>query len=97
MGDDEFSEGRRRFLEACRLRRKHQQLPRGPEETIAGCGCFLRLSDRPHSSAVQIILLVVRHRWRRSGLGSFLLQVVMCVCVCVCVCVCMCEIQCCLL
>ena len=75
-GEDEFSEGRRRFLEACRHRREGQRSSiSGPEETVAGCGCFLRLSSRPPSSAVQVLLLAVRHRWRRAGLGSFLLQV----------------------
>ena len=75
--DDEFSEGRRQFLEACRSRRR-QLSPTstaGPEDVVAGCGCFLRLSDRPGGSAVQVLLLAVRHRWRRAGLGSFLLQV----------------------
>ena len=75
-GEDEFSEGRRRFLEACRHRREGQRSSiSGPEETVAGCGCFLRLSSRPPGSAVQVLLLAVRHRWRRAGLGSFLLQV----------------------
>jgi hypothetical protein len=72
-GEDEFSEGRRRFLEACRYRRSGQG-PSGPEETVAGCGCFLRLGSQPPTRAVQVLLLVVRYRWRRAGLGSFLLQ-----------------------
>lgn len=84
--EDEFSEGRRQFLEACRLRSRQRPLtapgelensPRGPEDIVAGCGCFLRLSSRPKTNAVQILLLAVRHRWRRAGLGSFLLQVIL--------------------
>ena len=75
VGEDEFSEGRQVFLEACRSRRSQPPAAPGPEESVAGCSCFLRLSDRPGASAVQVLLLAVRHRWRHAGLGSFLLQV----------------------
>ena len=76
VAEDEFSEGHQQFLQACHLRRR-QRSPSapGPEDLVGGCGCFLRLSDRPGGSAVQVLLLAVRHRWRRAGLGSFLLQV----------------------
>ena len=80
--DDEFSEGRRKFLEACHSRLRQAPLtatgenyPGGAEDIVAGCGCFMRLSNRPKANAVQILLLAVRHRWRRAGLGSFLLHV----------------------
>ena len=84
-GDGEFGEGKRQFLEACRSRRQREELRRGPEEMVAGCGCFLRLSDRSLASAVQVLLLVVRRRWRKSGLGSFLLQVCVSLCGYMCV------------
>ena len=80
-GDGEFGGGKRQFLEACQSRRQRGESRRGPEEMVAGCGCFLRLSDRSLASAVQVLLLVVRRRWRKSGLGSFLLQVCVCLCV----------------
>ena len=80
-GDGEFGEGKRQFMEACWSRRQRGELRRGPEEMVAGCGCFLRLSDRSLASAVQVLLLVVRRRWRKSGLGSFLQQVCVSLCV----------------
>ena len=52
VGEDEFSEGRQVFLEACRSRRSQPPAAPGPEESVAGCGCFLRLSDRPGSFMV---------------------------------------------
>ena len=47
----------------------------GVEDTVAGCGCFLQLSSRPKNTAVQVLLLAVRRRWRRKGLGSYLMKV----------------------
>ena len=52
VGEDEFSEGRQVFLEACRSQCSQPPAAPGPEESVAGCGCFLRLSDRPGTSAV---------------------------------------------
>ena len=62
VGEDEFSEGRQVFLEACRSRRSQPPTAPGPEESVAGCGCFLRLSDRPGASAVYYCWL--------SGIGG---------------------------
>lgn len=41
---------------------------------MVGCVTVLRLSSKPESSAVQILLLVVRRGWRGLGAGSYLLQ-----------------------
>ncbi|XP_038068410.1 uncharacterized protein LOC119737854 [Patiria miniata] len=82
--DEDFTEGQEAFLRLVRERRERRQLALsqgrdpsphiGIESRLIACATWEKSTIRPGERNVQIDLLAVRKRFRKLGIGKYLLQ-----------------------